>query len=430
MKSLILLLNLKIYLFLVKLGLPRGAGLFLGFVTREVNSEGKYTVLCLGRSIFLDDVKAVTKYASINKYIYFEKGLIGKIVRRFLTSTELAENNYYSSSEFIPGREQTRTFIRKMFPVLRMVLRFDAVMSCNIGYVDQQEFFVVAKEFNVPVIILYKEGLAIKQYIADYVKIYGNHVSHADMLLCYNEIIKKALSRANITGLLSDKIKVSGIPRLDCYSHESKREKNQITLFSFFPQDKTTYFVQDSHINEEVFRLSEQFHYMVIRYAYEHPECDVVVKTKVAEHYLQYVEEIRSKHFADVDIPNLLVTNNADSNSLVMTSKIVLGFNSTVLIEGILAGKQVVTPDLSKLFKKNVPWDYFFEYPDLVNYVDSYDELVSVLANENVQSPQIHKKLKKKFLKEYMFSDDGSSSKRVESAVTQLLDCHNDLAAN
>ena len=307
-----------------------------------------------------------------------------------------------------------------MFPVLQRILRFNALMSCNIGYIAQQELFAVAKEKKIPVVILYKEGLAIKQHIDDLMKRYQDLVFQGNLLLCYNENIKRGLSKIDISGLSIDKIKVTGIPRLDSYVNKKYQNVHQVTFFSFYPRDKFLYFVTDEDVFREIERLSEFFHAMVMKYAHRHPERKVVVKTKLVDRYLKYAMNILTKYFDKTEIPNLSVTNIADSKDLIIESSVVIGLNSTVLFEAILADKKIVTPDFSAIFKQGEAWDYFLDYPHLVNYADSYEKLEKLLENGSCRKSEYFED-RKNFLKEYIYSYDGQASKRVDNAVSQLL---------
>ena len=405
---------------LVEHNLPKCTALFLSLITKRINKKGEFTILCLGRSIFLDDVYAITRYSNRNKYIYFQKSWLGKIVRSFLKPDYPLEQHYHTENKIIPKREKIRDFLREMLPVLKKILLFDALMSCNIGYIAQQELFSVVKENNIPVIILFKEGLAIKQHINDHMKRYQDIVFQGDLLLCYNENIKKALSNAKITGLSDEKIEVAGIPRLDSYVYNKKKDYQQITFFSFYPKDKFLYFVTDQKVYGEIEHLSEQFHAMVMKYAFEHPKRKVVVKTKLVDRYLEYAIKIYSKYFDKTEISNLSITNVADSKKLIMKSSVIIGLNSTVLFEAILAGKNIITPDFRHVFNDGEAWDYFFDYPNLVNYAGSYDELVGIIENGSKRTAKYFED-KDAFLKEYIYSSDGQAGMRVDNAIAKLL---------
>jgi len=419
MKKLLSKLLLQLFLVSVNLNFPRGAGFILPFLTKKINKKGEHTILCLGRSIFLDDILALTQYSKQHKYIYFHKGLLGKVVKKFLPFAHLAEHNYYTEEKFKQGRENTRNFMRKMFPVLRSVLQFDAIMSGNIGYLDQQEFFVAARENNIPVIVLYKEGVAPKQHLNEFfASLYENHVFHGELLLCYNNNIREALIEAGINGLSQKKIITTGIPRLDSYIHEKISYDKQIVLFSFYPLDKFAYFIKSDEKLEPLNRISELFHYMVMKFAHEHTDWKVVIKTKVADRYINYVNDIYAKYFQDTKTDNLVITNNACSKSLILESKVILGYNSTVLIESILAGKNIITPDFQNILKGTVAWDYFSNYPELVNCAATYEQLIAIIK-ENISIDE--SKERNAFLTDYIYSYDGQSSRRVEKAISNLL---------
>ena len=69
---------------------------------------------------------------------------------------------YHIDPKYSKSRKMVYSYFSEMFPILHRKLRFDAVMSGNIIYVDQQEFFRVCEENNIPCIILNKEGIGGK----------------------------------------------------------------------------------------------------------------------------------------------------------------------------------------------------------------------------------------------------------------------------
>ena len=113
-------------------------------------------------------------------------------------------------------------------------------MSCNFGYLEQQELAMVCEENRLPLIVLNKEGIVIPSAYSHFVSQFKNRKFIGAKMLCYNNLIKKALLDLNLSGLTEDKTEVVGVPRLDCYFTDKieikSNQSKQIVLFSFFPK--------------------------------------------------------------------------------------------------------------------------------------------------------------------------------------------------
>jgi len=181
------ILLMKIFELSYQINSPSLSAIILYLKAKPLNNGKKYRVLCLGRSIFFSDVMALVKYGKNIQYLYFHKLLIGKLVRYFIPEinrqkgtnkkintslipgydeAETQEDiggeygvTYHVDPTFEKGKEKSYNYILKMMPILKKFLKFDAVMSGNYVYADQQEFIKICEENNIPVIILYKEGL-------------------------------------------------------------------------------------------------------------------------------------------------------------------------------------------------------------------------------------------------------------------------------
>lgn len=158
-----------------------------------------------------------------------------------------------------------------------------------------------------------------------------------------------------------------------------------------------------------------------MEFAARHPEITVVIKTKAAFYYLDYVKEIYKRHFSkSKPLPNLIMTNAGDPVGLIRNSFAVLGFSSTTLIEAVIAGKIIISPNFGDLLTSQRTWDYFARHPELIVYVRSKEELDDrLLQAQSSQLPPTEKRLE--FLKDLIYLPDGRASQRAEEAIIQVI---------
>ncbi len=412
------------YLFAIHLGWPRISALLLGLITKVIDGGGQKRVLCLGRTIFIDDIHSLAKYSGKYTYLVFNKNYLGMIVRSFIPYSDLAEDNYHTDQRFKPGIEKIDRFVSSMLPVLHKVLRFDAVMTCNFGYIDQQEFLRVAREMGIPVIVLYKEGLANPRIISRVMAHYPRLKSWCDLCLCYSENTRNALIGSGLPGLTAKQVQVTGIPRVDYYLNEvtstSADKVGELVLFSFIPKEKFIAKKIDSVTFEEIENRSKRFHEMAIRYAIENPTKRVIIKTKFAQHYVEYVREIITCFLNTTTLPcNLKVTNMLDPRQLIADANCVFGSNSTTLLEGLLVAKPVSCPDFRDLIDLS-DWDLFSGYESLLFYLSTYDSFVDFVETDH-QLTTAQLVLREQLYQRYAHCPDGEASQRVEGMVDELM---------
>jgi len=419
--------------FIIKFSLflnsPWLTAVFFVFLSREINNSGSFTVLCMRRSIFMDDITAMAEFSGKINYRILNRGYFNLILTHFTGDRErakISESNYHNSNYGREGKEKYRLYLDKMFPVLKKFINFKAVLVAHYGYVEQQEFVAVCNKYRMPFIVLYKEGMVSpgthNQWALKAHK--GYKFTQAKMLV-YNTNIMNAILCVNVPGLTLDKIKVVGIPRTDRYFHrDSKQNKSldkQIVLFSAYFYDKLSTLLPGGSQQqiEAVMKKFEEFHKIIMDFALKHPDIKVVIKTKIYKKFFDYVNDIYKKYFRE-KINNLTITSNADSIRLIKDSKVVIGFGSTTLIEALAAGKTIISFDFGDLLADD-SFDYFRSYPGLVNYAKNKQDLEEFILNYEKYN-HADPALKQKFLEEFLYMPDGHSSSRAESEIIKAID--------
>lgn len=411
----------KIFYFTVDHNLPRLSALILALLTCRINKiNGAKTIFCFGSLASLHDINALVSQSNTNQYMYLPRFNFGYILKKFVDVTLLTERNYHVDKSFIEGKEKAYQYISFMFPVLQKILNFDGVMTSNFGYIEQQEFVRVARNQSVPVIVLYKEGLINPRFIDNLVGSYKTRKGQCDLFLCYNENCKLSLLRHNIEGLDQENIRVTGVPRLDYYMGKTKStDLNQLTLFSFKAEDKFRWIVDDETKMNQIRNIIEKFHMIAIQYAIENPECKVIIKTKPSKRNILYVEKIVTKYLNSQKIPeNLLITDEGDAMEFIAGSCCVLGCNSTVLLEALLAGKKIASCDFNNLFDDS-SWNLFEGYEQLVTYISSNNALIE-LVNSKKKYTENKKQALDSLFNRFIYKADGMSSMRVEENISRL----------
>ena len=267
----------KILLFLfrlfVKVNFYYGIALILSILTKPLNPKRKYKVLSLIKPVFSNDLDEIKKVESDLQFLSFPRLLLSEIVKKYaLDFSKLNDASYHPIMDGTKEQEKIYFVIKKVFKHLKKIIKFDAIFAGNYVYVSQQEFFKIAKEENIPVIILYKEGMfpaPITKEKSD--KLYAGKKFVGNKFLVYNNIIKNILLDAKIPGIEKEILEVVGMPRLDSYLNNisikeikntidhfykvlNRQDHNQQAPFNSFSQEDET---KRSEVMQRIFYLTQ-----------------------------------------------------------------------------------------------------------------------------------------------------------------------------
>ena len=420
-----------------RLNMPSLSANIICLLIKTLNRSHKYRVLCLGRSQFYDDVRGLITYGDKIQYMYFHKILLGRIVRymipfnldlsllpKFSKQKNIVASNYsedgltyHIDPRYSEGKRKVYNYMSKMFPILHKKLKFDAVMSGNYVYIDQQEFFKICEENDVPVIILNKEGVGGKNISSEGSwSAWGCRFIGSKMLFMNNPYMQSEIK--HLKGLDKTKASLVGLPRFDFYANSPLTQSKNIVLFAFLISD---YFVQGLTEKEMTIleMITDEFHKNFITFAIKHPEYNLVIKTKPANRYLKQPKDIINKYFKEFKIDNLTITNDAKVENLIINASVILGYNTTALIEGLVANKTIVSPNFSAVTGSNNK-GLFKDYSDLLNYVNKYDEMENIILNYNdFACSDLNRK--KQFFEPLIYKNDGKVSQRAERDIIKTI---------
>ena len=209
------LLKLSLYI-----NSPSLTTLALRIGSSTINNRGQYTILCLGITIFMDDINALVEFSGRLKYKVIHFRYLETIFSKFIFGPHrdsLTDESYHTETSFNPGKKNYYLYLKKVFPILKKMMGFDAILSGNIGYTLQQELARVCQENSVPFIILHKEALVVLQAYDNFLEHYRTCKLIADKILFYNKHCLEGFLGLKIDGLTRDKVELVGIPRFDNY---------------------------------------------------------------------------------------------------------------------------------------------------------------------------------------------------------------------
>jgi hypothetical protein len=166
-----------------------------------------------------------------------------------------------------------------------------------------------------------------------------------------------------------DRIIVTGMPRFDkIYTYMNSKssysgEESTVLFFSFFvcffSDTSSGLYPVDGGFRE----LFNQVHSTAAQFALEHPESNVVIKMKWYEGSAKENVDNAITNGTGISpdkITNLKIIDDVPAQELIKKSRVVIGFNSTTVIESLLYGKMVIVPSFAEASKKENINDVFY----------------------------------------------------------------------
>ncbi len=408
----------------VMLNLPGMTAWLFAILSVTRDQRHKYTVLVLGRSIFYDDIAAMKEFSGQLNYRSVHLDYWQIIFGHFtdpVACANLSEATYHIDESSRESKKKYYEYLSKMFPYLQKYMPFEVVLTGNIGYIVQQELSRVCEDNHIPFIVLHKEAVVLPEDYQKFVNTYKDRKFLGAKMLFYNKMCRDGFLGLNLPGLLPEKAVLVGIPRLDqTFKKQAIGQgfQKQVVLFSFLPRYSLRFMDLPEAQLQKIDDRSLQFFKAVMEFAQRHSDFKVIIKTKMAGQYFKYPTNIYQEHFNGA-IANLQIVNTGDPSRLIADSTVVLGFNSTTLIEAMITGKPIICPDYGDIITDR-EWDFFQRYPQLAYHVRSLPDLENVIMRE---APNFvyQEAAKNSFLDEYISTNSGGASKRAESEIIQTI---------
>lgn len=412
----------RIYRYSVRASQPMLSAAALALLTKKLNSAGSKRILFIGSRASLDDLHALSRYSGKYQYFYLKRFNFREILNKYLPVADLKESTYYTDEKFAPGRKQAYAYIRKTLGYLQRFLRFDAVMSTNLGYLEQQELCRAAQDRDIPVVILLREGMVDLQNAEQYFKVYDGKRAVCDLFICYNDLIKASILRQKVPGLTMENMKVSGIPRCDYYVREDEgRTEDQLVVFTFSADVKFKNLLTSDEALDMARSITTSFYHQVLKLAARRKDIRVILKTKPSDYYIDDMTRIASEFYGDAGLPrNLHITGEGSAKDLILQSRWVITVgNSTTFLESLLANRVTGSPDFSEVIDPE-RWDFVQGDEELVAYIRTESDIDRFLERDE-QDPESRKTQRYyETLNRYLYRTDGQASTRVEGYIADM----------
>lgn len=369
----------------------------------NVKNENSITILALNSERYMNDLTRLSIDSRV-KIITLPSEIQGLITAPFLASLRKIMNGqpwYVNASkpEVVKTLDSLTEYLISFLPVLQKLVKFDVLISCTFYYWQDRAWEKASPLADIPYIALHKENMKDDVIIDMTIERYRQrgYKFNGSKIAVYNNKEKLCLVESGVAS--SDMVSVVGAPRMDDLFKSINEELpplgNDVTLFSFrhaigglilddnvsgFSRHRSCGFIEYFDLVHGQFALA----------AINNPDRIFHIKPKWSSGI--WDEQIADSVFRYTgkkvdEISNLKVCTEIDAQSLIKRSAVVVGVNSTALIESKIFGRPTIIPFFAEAANKHVEHIFYQKYFDLdFIMVRDAEDLSSVIEKELASS--------------------------------------------
>lgn len=300
-------------------------------------------------------------------------------------------------------------------------VRPDAVITPSSVFYWFRPFMQEFQRAGVPVIVQDKEGTLVDSPIIDitYELIMKNYPPLAEAYFFWGDNQANKWAQA---GMQRSAMRLLGMPRSDFFNHPERfptptamglpEGKKIVTFFTFEANVYLKFDFQNIGINRPWLQLRREIHEEIVSMAKSRPDLHFVVKCHPQS---PEVDEIRSE--LDEKLANLTVMTGASTAaSLVVLSEVVIGFQTTALIETMLTDKPIVYAGWAEEHSKF--YQYLIPIPDsgacyLPSNRGEFRKIVEDLVDGREKTSATMHGNRASFAARYFANPDGRTAERI-----------------
>ena len=396
----------------------------------------KSKVIVLKKSGGLEDlIDSQKKYNKYIDYYLLPRAFIKAIFKYYIKKEMVVEDyNYYfnKSIEVKERKKKYREALIKIISILKNKFGFNAFISFNFNYYAERELHAACKALNIKFIVLHKESIFSPNEEKVIKNIYKNYSKKFEgyKIATYSNNERNFIVNAKVAS--KNQVKVIGCPRLDkCFLMRKIKPKKKVVYYmvedqrglpnEYFRYYDKTFRKQFKFYNDVNYKklnwidLRKKTTDTLIELAKKNKNIEFIFKGKVG------VMEHSKENLPSLP-PNCKVILGGTGEQLLKDAKLIIGWNSTVILEAIAANRRVLIPYFG--LKKN-----FFAQKFEIDFKLN-------LKNKGINDQDFKKKffnfIKKPYnknknnnslssVKQHLGNVDGKSEKRLDQFINECL---------
>ncbi len=319
-------------------------------------------------------------------------------------------------------REECRRVLRR----LEARFRIDAILTASDIFYWIREFIAVARERGIKTIVLDKEGTISPhdfEFESARIRRFAPYMS--DHILVWSEGQRAFWEKVGVPGA---QITVTGQPRSDLFFRSGgdelaglfRREAPLVTFFSYLDIAYIPVPIADGE-GLTWARMKRDTHDEILRCATTYPDYNFVIKTHPQQEDLAALQRAYTRD-------NLVVVGGSSlGNALIIRSDLLIGFQTTALIEAMFLGKPVVytawDPNVPRLLDHLLPF-HMAEGVLIARTLEEFRGLCDDFCQQRRDAFQLtaeQKAARDAFVNRFLHQPDGKASERLFNALQRVL---------
>jgi len=404
------------------------------------NLNSKVTVLALNPDQFRGDLEVLAKEQDFN-ILRIHVGWERIVESAFYPPSANALHYYKPDGDevIIRAQKECREFLRNLLLYVYKKIPVDCIIISNVRFIEDLDWCFVSRELGVKVILMFREGLMMYERVYD--STVGRHTKfgkfQGDHIIAHNNVSKKMFIEAKFAS--PDSISVKGILRMDKYikmikSSEKMNASKKINLSRFkivlfyFGYDKdnlgkeTEFGYSPPGVPYEIYRDTNL---ALLYLAQDNPQIDIVLKPKPKDIQSGQFKQLVEREGLNLSqIPNFSVQPDVNVHELILESDIIIGLQTTAILEAAIAKKCIILPFFKKF--RESEWSARFgyrQYLDLFLVADDRNDLRHLIQkNIGQYEPSDDVQVKRNDLfEEYLSSLKGDAAKQYANTIKSIV---------
>ena len=402
---------------------------YLIYYTNKNHLNKKNTTILVFQRVNsdMDHLTAIKEFNFIN----LTSKLQYTIASLFLDKKICSQKDYFVFTEekYIKQKEKFKNEIYKVLKHLKRIANIKYMIVANSNYYEHQEWANAGKLLDIQLVVYSKESVMPKGRVNAFNENFTNlstDVKNIHKILVYG---KSGYEQYKNTKLVTnDNIHQVGSLKTDHLFNKIKnisenKRKNEITMFAF-PCDQFPENFDPNSLHSQVWQggywapnLWKDCIDLFYEIANQNPDLNFVVKTKSQES----TDSIKNK-IQTGELENIIFTHSKPTWEIYRDSKLILGFNSTVLVEMLTTDVPILIPKWYEAVDKNLEDKMILNsksdaYNTLNSRKDMIESVTNIILHNKKTKINSSQSSRDEIIKEYIYKVDGLVGKRIVAAL-------------
>lgn len=300
---------------------------------KNIKNEAKYKILIINH-FFSGEIKALTQikeeFSDVEFLIIKPEPFFSEIIHLYPQTVRNAGIEY-NSNKLINLHQKSFKISNKIYKTIKKYFNFNCVLTPSDSFYWLREFISICKTNKIPVIVSDKEGtISPYSFETEPYRIKNLFPPISDYYLVWSQRQKEFWIKA---GVKANQITITGSPRSDIFINMKKKNPTNIIFFDFdldayiniIDWNKVNY---DGERNWRYLRTAMRNSAKII--AREFSDINIILKCHPQQANLDFDTDL-------LNIKNIKIIRGGEISEMLSESFAVVGFQTTALMEAVLA---------------------------------------------------------------------------------------------